>query len=321
VSGPRPVALVMNPHATRAGRAVRAEVTRALAPLGLGWALTTHAPGEAGALAAQAASEGAEVVVALGGDGTAAEVAGALAGGPVAMAPLPGGNANVFARALGWPNASAPALEVLVEALRAGRVREADLGALDLDGERRVFTINAGVGIDAATVEWIEARPRTKRRLRQAGFALGVAVAVARAGRAPRLRLEGEGIDPVDAVAVLVACGTPYTYLGRRPLDLVPGAAFEGSLAWMALTRLRPHEIAPLALRALSGRDLPLGGPALRGGGAAAGVVVTAEAAAPVQADGEALGRHERVGVGPGPRLRVVDPRGAALKSDGRAPT
>lgn len=323
MSGPGPIALVMNPAATRSGRGLRGEVVDALAPLGLEWADVTRGPGDAWRLAQEAVAAGAAVVVTLGGDGTAADVAGALAGGPVAMAPLPGGNANVFARALGWPARADHALPLLTAARRAGAVREAGLGAVEPDGEpRRVFAINCGLGIDAATVEWIEARPRTKRRLRQAGFAAGVAVAVARAGRAPRLRVSGEGIDPVTAVAVLVACGTPYTYLGRRPLDLVPGAAFDTGLAWIALTRLRPHELAVIAARALRGRDLPLGGPALTGGGTVAGILIESDTAAPLQADGEPLGRHTRVRVTPGPRLRVVDPRhGAALKSPAAPPT
>jgi diacylglycerol kinase family enzyme len=322
VSTPGPIALVMNPVATRAGTGVRAEVTRALGPLGLEWALVTRGPGDAGALAAEAAAQGARVVVTVGGDGTVADVAGVLAGGPVALAPLPGGNANVFARALGWPNRLDEAIAALGGALAAGRFREAALGRVTAGDVERVFTINAGMGIDAATVEWIEARPRTKRRLRQAGFALGALIAAARAGRAPRLRVSGEGITPVDAVAVLVACGTPYTYLGRRPLDLVPGAAFEGALAWVALTRMRPHELAGLMGRAARGRDLPLGGPALWGGGAAAEILVRSDAPSPVQADGEVLGRHTEMRVAPGPRLRVVDPRpGTGLKSGDAGPT
>lgn len=322
MTAPGPIALIVNPAATRAGRTLRAQATRALAPLGLEWSLVTRGPGDAGRLAADAVAQGAAVVVTLGGDGTAADVAGVLAGGPVAMAPLPGGNANVFARALGWPAAPARALPLLAASLRSGAVREAGLGVVEAGGARRVFAINAGMGIDAATVEWIEARPRTKRRLRQAGFAMGVVVAAARAGRAPRLTVQGEGIDPVDAVALIVACGTPYTYLGRWPLDLVPGAAFDGSLAWVALTRMRPPELARLVARAAAGRPLPLGGPALRGGGASAEIVVTSGAPAAVQADGEALGRHARMRVAPGPRLRVVDPRSvAALKSRVAEPT
>ncbi|HTI33600.1 MAG TPA: hypothetical protein VL422_07975, partial [Miltoncostaea sp.] len=162
---------------------------------------------------------------------------------------------------------------------------------------------------DAATVEWIEARPRTKRRLRQAGFALGAAVATARSGRAARLALEVDGAPGPEAIAVLVACGTPYTYLGRRPLDLAPGAAFDGRLAWVALTRARPHELGRIAVRAVRGRALPLDGPALRGGGGPAELVNRSPDPAPVQADGEVLGRHREVRVTPGPVLRVIDPR------------
>ncbi len=309
-----PIALIVNPVATRSGREVRGRVVRALGPRGLGWVLVTRGPGDAAALATRAAAEGAGVVVTLGGDGTAAEAAGALAGGTVTMAPLPGGNANVFARALGWPNSPGRALPLLDAALAAGGARDAGLGEIEVGGRRRVFAINAGMGIDAATVEWIEARPRTKRRLRQAGFAVGVIVAAARAGRAPRMRITGEGIAEAEALAVLVACGTPYAYLGRRPLDLVPGAAFDGRLAWVALSRLRPLELGGLVSRALRGLDLPLGGPALTGGAAAGGLTVHSDPPAPVQADGEPLGRHVEMRVAPGPRLRVVDPRGGGTR-------
>ncbi len=305
----RPLALIVNPNATRSGRGVRGEVARALAPMGLEWSFVSRAPGDGARLARQAAQEGAAAVVSLGGDGIAGEVAGALAGGPVALAPLPGGNANVFTRALGWPNHPRQALDLLAPALDAGRVRDAALGLLGMDGEERVFAVNAGIGLDAATVEWIEARPRTKRRLRQAGFILGAGIAAARTGRAPHLRAVADGAEPVLARAVLAACGTPYTYLGRRPLDLVPGAAFDGRLAWVGLTRLRIDELAGFALRAARAADLPVGTGALRGGSVSRELVVESDAPAPVQADGEPLGRHLRVRVRPGPVLRAIEPR------------
>ena len=310
MSPPGPIALVVNPAATKSGPGIRGEVASALAPLGLEWSLVTTGPGDAARLAADVAAQGAAVVVSLGGDGIANEVAGALAGGPVAMAPLPGGNANVFSRAIGWPNSTRAALPPLRAALEAGRVREARLGLLTMDGRERVFAVNAGVGLDAATVEWIEARPRTKRRLRQAGFVLGAAIAAARSGRAPRLRASADGGEPVLARAVLAACGTPYTYLGRRPLDLVPGAAFDGRLAWVGLTRIRPDELARLGLRAVRGRELPIGSPTLAGGVITRELLVESDAPAPVQADGEPLGRHREIGVRPGPVLRAVEPRG-----------
>lgn len=322
MNGLGPVALVINPVATRAGRGQRAEITRVLSTLGLEWSLTTAGPGDAARLARQAAAEGARVVVTLGGDGTAAEAAGALADGPVVMVPIPGGNANVFSRALGWPPGVARALPVLAAALARGTIREATLGRLTLDGHDRVFAINAGVGIDAATVEWIEARPRTKRRLRHVGFALGAAAATLRAGREPHVWMTADGGAALEAAAVLVACGSPYTYFGARPLDLVPGAAFDGRLAWVALTRARPSELGGLLMRAMRGRALPLGGPAMRGGAVAVELVVHAERPAAVQADGEVLGRHRYLRIAPGPTLRVLDPRGAAgLKSAVAGPT
>ncbi|MGE0027032.1 MAG: diacylglycerol kinase family protein [Thermoleophilia bacterium] len=307
-----PVALIVNPAATKASRDLRQRVVRALAPHGLEWSLVTKATGDAGRLAVQAAGEGAAVVVTVGGDGTVADVAGALAGGPVVLAPLPGGNANVFARAIGWPPSADRAIPVLARSLDHPVVREASLGLLHADGEPHVFAINCGVGLDAATVEWIESRPRTKRRLRQAGFALGAAIAAVRSHRVPRLAVEVNGAAGPEAVAVLVACGTPYTYLGRRPLDLAPGAAFDGRLAWVALTRARPHELGRLGVRALRGGELPLDGPVLVGGRAPVGLVIRSPEPAPLQADGEPLGRHREVHVTPGPVLRVIDPRPAS---------
>ncbi len=311
-----PVALVVNPVAMRTSGHLRAETVRALAPHGLAWTLVTRARGDAGRLAARAADEGAGVVVTLGGDGTAAEAAGALAGGPVTMVPLPGGNANVFARAVGWPNDPRRALAILTRALAAGTVRNARLGHLRADGRERVFVINAGMGLDAATVEWIESRPRIKRRLRWLGFALGAAVITATAGRrAPRLAARVDDGPQVDVLAALVACGTPYTYTGPRPLDLVPGASFDGLLAWLGVTRARPHELARLVALAALGRPLPVGSGPLVGGPLPRALVVRAQTPAWVQADGEVLGRHELLEVGPGPVLRMVDPRAGGPRS------
>jgi diacylglycerol kinase family enzyme len=305
-----PVALVVNPVAMRTTSRLRAETLRALARHGLEWSLVTRGPGDAGRLAAQAAAEGARVVVTVGGDGTVAEAAGALAGGPVALVPLPGGNANVFARATGWPNDPHRALAIMARALVSGTVRDTRLGRLRVDGRDRVFVINAGMGLDAATVEWIETRPRLKRRLRWLGFALGAAVVTTGAGRrAPRLSACVDDGPPVDVLASLVACGTPYTYTGPRALDLVPGASFDGTVAWLGLTRVRPHELARLVALAAMGRTLPVGRAPLVGGPVPGTLVVRAEGPAAVQADGEPLGHHELLEVGPGSALRTLDPR------------
>ena len=318
-----PIALVINPVATRSRATERAEVTRHLSPLGLEWSLLTQASGDAGRLASQAVAEGARVVVSLGGDGTAAEVAGALAGTDVAMAALPGGNANVFARASGWPPSLRRSLPLLDAALGGGWRDTTTLGRISMDGGvERLFLTNAGVGIDAATVEWVEARPRVKRRMRHVSFALAAALAAGRAGRGPRLHVSVDGGEVHDGVTALVSCSSPYTYLGPLPLDLVPGAGEDGHLAWTVLTRVRAVELGGLMVRALAGHSPAVGRQPLDGGPLWTELVVRSDEAVPAQADGEPLGRHTTVRISPADVLVTVDPLGAAdLKSGGPGPT
>ena len=117
----------------------------------------TEARGHATSLARQAAVDGLDVVVALGGDGTVNEVVnGLLADGPVpglpALAVVPGGSANVFARALGLPDTAVEATGQLLDALREGRRRTVGLGQAD----DRWFTFCAGLGLDAEVVRRVE---------------------------------------------------------------------------------------------------------------------------------------------------------------------
>jgi diacylglycerol kinase family enzyme len=92
-----------------------------------------------------AVSVGAELVVAVGGDGTVRACAEALAGGRVPLAIVPAGSANLTARALGIPGRLGPALGVAF----GGRNRPIDLGRAD----GVVFVAMAGIGLDAAVVD------------------------------------------------------------------------------------------------------------------------------------------------------------------------
>jgi diacylglycerol kinase family enzyme len=297
------VALIVNPVATRLRPGHRERVVRALAPAGLAWVWATETGGDAVRLANLAAHAGADVVVTLGGDGTAADVAGALAGRPVALAPLPAGSTNVFGRAAGWPAGLDPAIAAVGSRVARGAVRSLTLGRVSAGGVDRTFCVNAGVGIDAETTDWVEARPRLKRRLRQGAFVIGATRAGLRRG--PALRVAADGGPEVAAATVIAACGGPYAWLGRRPLDLVPGADFDGVLAWLAVLRARPHELARLTARSLRGAALE-GEAALMHGRAARELVVRAAVPVAVQADGEPLGRHTEARMRPGPSLRLV---------------
>lgn len=75
--------------------------------------LVSEAAGHARELAAQAANDGADVVVAIGGDGTVNEVGSALCGTDTALAIVPCGSGNGLARHLRISMNASRALQVL----------------------------------------------------------------------------------------------------------------------------------------------------------------------------------------------------------------
>ena len=110
---------------------------------------------DAGAAAAERAIEnGAEVVLAAGGDGTVRAVAEVLRGTGVALAIVPEGTGNLLARNLGAPLND---LDALVAAAFTGTERAIDLGVAELtraDGtvDDAVFLVLAGTGLDASII-------------------------------------------------------------------------------------------------------------------------------------------------------------------------
>jgi YegS/Rv2252/BmrU family lipid kinase len=63
----------------------------------------TAGPGAASELANKAASQGSDIVLVCGGDGTINEVINGLAGSQASLGLLPGGTANILARDMGLP--------------------------------------------------------------------------------------------------------------------------------------------------------------------------------------------------------------------------
>lgn len=110
------------------------------------------APGEGARLASHAVEDGYEQVIAVGGDGTAMEVANGLVGTDVPLSLYPIGSGNDFSRALGYPRVR----KQIGAFLASARPRRIDVG--EVNG--RVFLNAAGVGIDGYVAERVIAAAR-----------------------------------------------------------------------------------------------------------------------------------------------------------------
>jgi diacylglycerol kinase (ATP) len=147
---------VVNPASGNgaAGRAWPGIAERADAYGLAGDVLFTARPGDAAALAEQAAGDGARLVVAVGGDGTVNEIVNGLlrgGGNGPELAVLPRGTGDDFARTFRIPSKVEAALEVAA----GSSIRTIDLGRarfLGADGREteRYFANFAGAGISGA---------------------------------------------------------------------------------------------------------------------------------------------------------------------------
>jgi diacylglycerol kinase (ATP) len=104
--------------------------------------VVTTGPGHARELAAEATARSLDLVLAVGGDGTANETAWGLLGSETALGLVPVGSGNGLARTLGIPLRPPLALDALAGAVR----RKMDVGMVN----GRPFLNVAGAGFDAA---------------------------------------------------------------------------------------------------------------------------------------------------------------------------
>ncbi len=93
--------------------------------------LETSRRGHAARLARGAARRGVEVVAVLGGDGTLNEAADGLVGTETALAPLPGGSTNVYARTLGIAHDPVDATAQLLGSLERRSFERVGLGQVE----------------------------------------------------------------------------------------------------------------------------------------------------------------------------------------------
>jgi diacylglycerol kinase (ATP) len=209
----------------------------------------TRCAGDARRLAREAALDGAETIVAAGGDGTVNEVLNGLvdadALGRTVLGVLPLGTTNVIAKELGLPAEAAEAWEVI----QRGKTRVIDLPWARFQGsagrELRCFAQMAGAGLDSRAIELVNWN--MKQRL---GYLAYVASGLrALSQDLPRIEVDVEG-RKVSGQLVLIGNGKFY---GGR-FNLFPLADLaDGLLEIVVYPRIDLSAVAESCLGMLTG--------------------------------------------------------------------
>ncbi|WP_181773026.1 diacylglycerol/lipid kinase family protein [Amycolatopsis pittospori] len=291
--------LIVNPQATSTTAGGRDVLAHALASQVKLDVVETDYRGHAMAVARSAARDGIDLVVAHGGDGTVNEVVNGLLadadGDPAEIGDVPmlgvvpGGSANVFARALGIAHDPVEATHQLLNAIENDRSRTVGLGLAD----GHWFTFNAGMGWDADVVGRV-----AKRRGKQTTAGLYLRAAVASHMRPPlgrpplTVRIPGE--EPTEVLTAFVSNTDPWSYLGDRPVHLNPGSSFDTGLGLFALSGLRLPTVFKHVRQALLTKSNQRGRRLLRHDDLP---MIRIDAAEPVnfQVDGDLVGQRKRV--------------------------
>lgn len=247
-------------------------------------------------LAADAAARSVDVVAVLAGDGTLNEAANGLLGVETALAPLPGGATNVYARTIGVARDAVDATAQLLESLGARSTRRVGVGVAN---DRR-FLFHVGIGFDAAVVERVERRHQLKRYVGPALFASAAITTWLRNydhGH-PRFRVELPGEDPIEGgVFAIVSKTSPYTFLGDRRIQVSPETGLDTALGLTVVrTRHSPTFLAVVGSALASGRMLARS-PSTAQRLNLDRLTVAGLGPFPYQADGEFLGMTDRLDI------------------------
>jgi diacylglycerol kinase family enzyme len=304
----RRMLVIVNPYAATVSDRLKNLVVYALQGRYSVEAVETQARAHATQICREAASEGYDVVVAFGGDGTVNEAANGLIGSNTPLTCLPGGSTNVFCRTLGIPNDVVDATEHLLRMADEFEPRRVDTGRVN----GRHFVFSAGIGLDASVVERVDSHPRLKARLGEWYFTWAALSTFNRRYliRPPRVRVTVEGRE-LRGVTAVVQNSDPFTFFGTRPIRVGREVSLDsGTLSLTVLKRATPLELATLVPRIFSARD-----------GAVAGhrqmesltgltrlrVDTASERPFPLQVDGDFVGEFEAAEIEVVPRsLSVV---------------
>lgn len=276
--------LITNPAAARTGARALAAVRETLRHGG--WAvdlLETGGAGDARRFAEEARRQGFDVLVSYGGDGTAMQVAAAIAGSGIPLGLIPGGTGNLLAGNLRLPRRPVAAARALLTA----RPRTIDLGAVERADGLHYFAVCSGAGFDAELMR--RTASAAKRRWKMAAYVAQALTALPGVRSAVhRITVDGQEHRVPAAMVLVMNCGELIPPLLRIGDHILPD---DGWLDVAALDADGPVSSVAAFLRLLRGAVHGAGSGRLWvSRGRRVGVVVEAGAPQPVQLDGEVVG-------------------------------
>jgi len=232
------VLLISNPVAARTDVRAIAAVRDVLQ--GGGWAVelaVTTAAGDARRLAQRGRDEGFDAVLSYGGDGTAMQIAGALAGTGIPLGLLPGGTGNVLAGNLRLPRQPVAAAHAILK----HRPITIDLGTVERADGVHYFAVCCGAGFDATLMQRTDTA--SKRRWRRAAYVRAALTSLPGVSSAP-VRVTVDGVETVLDAAMVLVCNCadlmpPFlrVHADIRPDDgVLDVAVLRATGAWQSIT-------------------------------------------------------------------------------------
>lgn len=190
----------------------------------------------------QALEDGADLIIAAGGDGTVRAVAEAARGSGTSVALLPSGTGNLLARNL---DLTLDDMLHSVQVAFTGVNRDIDLGVIDIEREdrtrtRHVFVVMAGMGLDAKMIQNTDDDLKAK-----AGWAAYLKAIVASLRDPNELRLrfrldDGKAKRATVHTVILGNCGSLPANVLLLPDAVVDDGLFDlmlmrpgGALGWI----------------------------------------------------------------------------------------
>ena len=278
-----------------------------------GWTvevLATARAGDARRFAGEACTQGVDVLVCYGGDGTAMEIAAGAVRSGVPLGLVPGGTGNLLAGNLRLPRDPAGAARLIL----AGRTATLDLGSVERPDGTHYFAVCGGTGFDAQLMAGTAAAE--KHRWKMAAYVMKAFAALPTVtSPLHRVTVDGAARELPAAMVLVANCGELVPPFLRLRHDVAPDDG------WLDVIVLRAEGVWQSLSAFLELVRRPMNG-ARRlwfGRGRTVRVEVLEGSPRPMQLDGEPCGDAPfEARLLPAALSVIVDPDTAPLAASGR---